>query len=216
LVVFGSGLGANVSLHGVSYQVFLYPGVLIMSLLFTSIFYGVYLIWDRKLDFFKEVLVAPVSRRSIFIGKMLGGCTDVILQGIVLLILGILIGMPITLPVFLYALLIMLITSFAMVGFGLVIGSNLTSQEAFQLVANFVVWPMFFFSGALFPLSNLPNWLYAFTYIDPLTYGVDAMRGAILGVPTIGWITDFAVLIIFSLLMMWIGTISFGNMQQSK
>jgi ABC-2 type transport system permease protein len=216
LVVFGTGLGASVVLSGVSYQVFLYPGVLIMSALFTSIFYGVYLIWDRKLDVFKEVLVAPVSRSSIFIGKVLGGCTDVMFQTTILLILGVLIGMPVTLLVFIYAMVVMLATSFAMVSFGLVIGSNLTSQEAFQLVANFLVWPMFFFSGALFPLSNLPAWLSVFTYIDPLTYGVDAMRNVILGVQTIGLTVDFAVLIGFSLVMMVIGTISFGNMQQSK
>jgi len=218
LVVFGSGLGANVQLHGVSYQIFIFPGVLIMALLFTSVFYGVYIIWDRKLDFLKEVLVAPVSRSSIFLGKMLGGCTDAMIQGFILLVLGILIGMPITPFVFLYSLLIMLVVSIAMVCLGLFIGSSLTSQEAFQLVVNFVIWPFFFFSGALFPISNLPSWLATITYIDPLTYGVDLMRGAILGTQAQVFpaYVDFSILIAFSLLMMWIGTISFGNMQQSK
>jgi ABC-2 type transport system permease protein len=221
LVAFGSGLGASVSLQdpvykGISYQVFIYPGVLCMSLLMTSIFYGVYIIWDRKLDFLKEVLVAPVSRSSIFIGKMLGGCTDVMLQSLILLILGVLIGMPVTPLVFLYSLVILFVISVAMVSLGLVMGSNLTNQEAFGLVMNFVVWPLFFFSGALFPVSNLPSWLLVITQVNPLTYGVDLLRGAILGVQEFSTLKDFSILIIFSVIMMWIGVISFGRMQQSK
>jgi ABC-2 type transport system permease protein len=223
LVAFGSGVGASVSLQGesyrgISYQVFIYPGVLSMALLMTSIFYGVYIIWDRKLDFLKEVLVAPVSRSSVFLGKMLGGCTDVMLQSLILLVLGILIGMPITPIVFLYSLLILFLISVAMVSLGLVMGSNLTNQEAFGLVMNFVVWPLFFFSGALFQISTLPDWLKFITYLDPLTYGVDVLRGAILGaqVQSFPAYVDFSVLIAFSLAMMWIGTISFGRMQQSK
>jgi len=216
LFIFGSGLGASVSLHGVSYQVFIFPGILVMSLLFTSIFYGVYIIWDRKLDFLKDVLVAPISRTSLFIGKMLGGCTDVMIQTIILLFLGLFVGINITVPIFLYTLLVMLFISFTMVGFGLVLGSNLKTPEAFQLVANFVVWPIFLLSGALFPISNLPSWLSAFTLLNPLSYGVDAARGAILNVQTFPAYVDFAVLIGFSLFMMLIGTISFGRMQQSK
>ena len=223
LVAFGSGVGASVSLQGsqyqgISYQVFIYPGVLSMALLMTSIFYGVYIIWDRKLDFLKEVLVAPVSRSSVFLGKMLGGCTDVMLQSLILLILGILIGMPVTPLVFLYSLLILFLISVAMVSLGLVMGSNLTNQEAFGLVMNFVVWPLFFFSGALFQVSSLPDWLKFITYLDPLTYGVDVLRGAMLGTQVQSFPTylDFSVLIVFSLVMMWLGTISFGRMQQSK
>jgi ABC-2 type transport system permease protein len=221
LVAFGSGVGASVSLQGesyrgISYQVFIYPGVLSMALLMTSIFYGVYIIWDRRLDFLKEVLVAPVSRSSVFLGKMLGGCTDVMLQSLILLILGVLIGMPITPLVFLYSLLILFLISVAMVSLGLVMGSNLTNQEAFGLVMNFVVWPLFFFSGALFPVSNLPAWLSTITYLNPLTYGVDALRGAILGIWDFPAYVDFSVLIVFSIIMMFLGTISFGRMQQSK
>jgi len=221
LVAFGSGIGASVSLQdpvykGISYQSFIYPGVLSMSLLFTAIFYGVYIIWDRKLDFLKEVLVAPVSRSSVFIGKMIGGCTDVMLQSVILLILGIFIGMPITPLVFIYSFFILLLISVAMVSLGLVMGSNLTNQEAFGLVMNFVIWPLFFFSGALFPVSNLPPWLAVITQVNPLTYGVDALRGIILGVQEFSMLKDVSVLIIFSLLMMWLGVISFGRMQQSK
>lgn len=221
LVAFGSGIGASVSLQdpiykGISYQLFIYPGVLSMSLLMTSIFYGVYIIWDRKLDFLKEVLVAPVSRSSVFLGKMLGGCTDVMLQSLILLILGVFIGMPITPFVFVYSLLILFVISVAMVSLGLVMGSNLTNQEAFGLVMNFVVWPLFFFSGALYPISNLPSWLLVIAQINPLTYGVDLLRGAILGVQEFSALKDFSILIIFSILMMWLGVVSFGRMQQTK
>ncbi|QLJ52770.1 MAG: ABC-type multidrug transport system, permease component [Candidatus Fermentimicrarchaeum limneticum] len=216
LIVFGSGLGASVSLHGVSYQVFIYPGVLSMALLFTSVFYGIYIIWDRKLDFLKEVLVAPVSRSSIFVGKMLGGCTDAMMQSLILLVLGVLIGIPLTPATFIYSLLILFLTSVAMVSLGLVLGSNLTNQEAFNLVINFVIWPLFFFSGALFDVTTLPPWLSTITYLNPLTYGVDLLRGAILNVQVFPTYLDFSVLIVFSLVMMWLGTVSFGRMQQSK
>jgi ABC-2 type transport system permease protein len=221
LVAFGSGIGTSVELKdpiyaGISYQNFIYPGVLSMSLLFTAIFYGIYIIWDRRLDFLKEVLVAPVSRSSVFLGKMLGGCTDVMLQSVILLILGILIGMPVTPLVFVYSLLVLLLISVAMVSLGLVMGSNLTNQEAFGLVMNFVIWPLFFFSGALFPVSNLPSWLWVITQINPLTYGVDALRGIILGVQEFSMLKDLSILVVFSLLMMWLGVISFGRMQQSK
>ncbi|MEM3555147.1 MAG: ABC transporter permease [Candidatus Micrarchaeia archaeon] len=223
LIAFGSGVGANVSLQGsryqgISYQAFIYPGVLSMALLTTSVFYGMYIIWDRKLDFLKEVLVAPVSRTSIFLGKMLGGCTDVLLQSLLLLIIGVFIGIPLTPLSFVYSLLILILMSVAMVSLGLVTGSNLTNQEAFGLVMNFVVWPLFFFSGALFPVSNLPAWLAVLTYLDPLTYGVDMLRGAVLGahVQSFPTYVSLSVLLGFSLLMMWLGVMSFGRMQQSK
>lgn len=216
LFVFGSGLGASVSLYGVSYQLFIFPGVLSMSLLFTSIFYGVYIIWDRKLDFLKEVLVAPVSRTTIFIGKMLGGCTEAMMQSLLLLAVGFFIGIPLTPQSFVYSILILFMMSVAMVSLGLVIGSNLTNPEGFGLVSNFVIWPLFFFSGALFPVSNLPSWLEFLTYLDPMAYGVDLLRGAILNIQSFPTYLDVSFLIIFSLLTMLFGVASFGRMQQSK
>ena len=210
---FGSGLGSTVeSISGYSYQVFIYPGIMVMTVLFTSFFYGVYIIWDRKLDFLKEVLVAPVSRASVFAGKMLGGATDAMVQVIYLIIIGIFISIPFTPLVILEAFLMLLLISIAMVSIGLVIGSNLKSPEGFSLVINFVMWPMFFFSGALFPVSNLAPWLSAVTFLNPLTYGVDAMRGIILGINHFSILVDAAVLMFFAIIMIAIGIESFKRM----
>ncbi len=213
IFAFGAGVGSTVNvISGFSYQVFIYPGIAVMAVLFTSLFYGVYIIWDRKLDFLKEVLVAPVSRASVFAGKMLGGATDAMMQGIFLLIIGLFIRIPLTPLVLIQAFFMLLLISIAMVSIGLVIGANLNSPEGFGLVINFVMWPMFFFSGALFPVGNLPSWLEGATYINPLTYGVDAMRGIILGINHFPIYYDAAVMLLFALLAMGVGILSFRRM----
>ena len=210
---FGGGLGSSVqSMSGYPYQTFIYPGIMVMTVLFTSLFYGVYIIWDRKLDFLKEVLVAPVSRASVFAGKVLGGATDAMIQVVFLLIIGLFISVPLTPIVIINAFLMLLLISIAMVSIGLVIGANLKSPEGFTLVINFVMWPMFFFSGALFPVSNLSGWLSVLTFINPLTYGVDAVRGIILGPHQFPIFLDVAVMLLFSLIAMGIGVLSFRRM----
>lgn len=210
---FGGGLGSTVeSISGFPYQTFIYPGIMVMTVLFTSLFYGVYIIWDRKLDFLKEVLVAPVSRASVFAGKMLGGATDAMVQAVYLIIIGFFISIPFTPLVIVEAFLMLLLISIAMVSIGLVIGANLKSPEGFSLVINFVMWPMFFFSGALFPVDNLSPWLSAVTYVNPLTYGVDAMRGIILGINHFSILLDTGALILFAVIMMEIGILSFKRM----
>ena len=210
---FGAGVGSTVSvIDGYSYQVFIYPGITVMAVLFTSLFYGIYIIWDRKLDFLKEVLVAPVSRASVFAGKVLGGVTDSMTQVIFLLLIGIFINVPLTLPVAVAAFLMLLLISVAMVSIGLVIGANLKSPEGFSLVINFVMWPMFFFSGALFPVGNLLGWLAAVTYVNPLTYGVDALRGIILGINRFSIYYDAAIMLFFSVIAMGAGILSFRRM----
>ncbi len=213
IFVFGAGVGSTVTeISGFSYQVFIYPGIAVMAVLFTSLFYGVYIIWDRKLDFLKEVLVAPVSRASVFAGKVLGGATDAMVQGIFLLIIGLFIKVPLTPLVLIQAFFMLLLISIAMVSIGLVIGANLNSPEGFGLVINFVMWPMFFFSGALFQVSNLPSWLEGVTYINPLTYGVDALRGIILGINHFPIYYDAAIMLLFALLAMGAGVLSFRRM----
>jgi len=210
---FGAGLGSSVqSISGYPYQTFIYPGIMVMTVLFTSLFYGVYIIWDRKLDFLKEVLVAPVSRASVFAGKMLGGATDAMVQVVYLIIIGFFISIPFTPLVIIEAFLMLLLISIAMVSIGLVIGANLQSPEGFSLVINFVMWPMFFFSGALFPVSNLGPWLSAITFINPLTYGVDAIRGIILGINHFPIMLDVAALTLFAVIMIGIGVASFKRM----
>jgi ABC-2 type transport system permease protein len=211
---FGSGVGTTVqSVDGYPYQMFIYPGIMVMTVLFTSLFYGVYIIWDRKLDFLKEVLVAPISRASVFTGKMLGGATDAMVQVIYLIIIGLFfLNVPFTPLTIIEAFLMLLLISIAMVSIGLVIGANLTSPEGFSLVINFVMWPMFFFSGALFPKSNLSPWLAAVTKINPMTYGVDAMQGIILGINHYSLMLDTAVLMVFTAMMIGIGIMSFRRM----
>lgn len=213
ILVFGTGLGSVVTLEGVDYRTYIYPGVLVMSVLFSSVFYGVYIIWDRKLDFLKEVLVAPVSRLGIFIGKTLGGCTDVAIQAAILLAIGVLIGMPLTAYAIIADFLLLLLISIGLVAVGLAIGANMRSPEGFMLVVNFVMWPLFFFSGALFPLSNLPPWLFAVVAANPLTYGVDAVRGVTIGVWHFPPLLDVAVLLLFALFATAAGVLSFRRMQ---
>ena len=210
---FGAGVGSTIDvIEGFPYQVFIYPGIVVMTVLFTSLFYGIYIIWDRKLDFLKEVLVAPVSRASVFAGKVLGGATDAMIQVIFLLIIGLFISVPLTPLTVIEAFLMLLLISIAMVSIGLVIGANLQSPEGFSLVINFVMWPMFFFSGALFPTNNLPKWLAAVTYINPLTYGVDALRGIILNINKFPIALDIAVMFLFAVIMMALGILSFRRM----
>lgn len=210
---FGTGIGANLkSVEGYPYQVFIYPGIVVMAVLFTSLFYGIYIIWDRKLDFLKEVLVAPVSRASVFAGKVLGGATDAMVQVIFLLIIGLFINIPLKPLIVIEAFLMLMLISVAMVSIGLVIGANLRSPEGFGLVINFVMWPMFFFSNALYTMENIPPWLTTLTYINPMTYGVDAVRGIILGINHFPFYLDISVMLIFSVVMMVLGVLSFRKM----
>lgn len=213
IFAFGTGLGSVVAVEGVNYRTYIYPGVLVMSVLFSSMFYGVYVIWDRKLDFLKEVLVAPVSRASIFAGKLLGGCTDSMVQATALLALSYLIGVPLSAGALIRVFFLLLFVSVAMVSLGLAIGANMKSPEGFMLVVNFVIWPLFFFSGALFPLDNLPAWISVASSLNPLTYGVDAVRGAIIGVQHFSIARDVGVLAFFSIIAIGAGSLSFRRMQ---
>lgn len=213
IVAFGAGLGASVSFGGTNYQTFVYPGIVSMAILFGSIFYGIYIIWDRKLDFLKEVLVAPVPRSAVFIGKMLGGMTDVVVQIVALLIIGLILGMPITFAGAIATLFFGLILSMCLVSLGLIIGANMKSPDGFNLVLSFVMWPMFMFSGALFPVSNLPAYLDVLVKINPLTYGVDLIRLSILGTSQFGLAFDLAVLLGTSAIFIILGSISFERLQ---
>jgi ABC-2 type transport system permease protein len=213
IIVFGGGLGSSVSLGGTNYQVFIFPGILTMTILFSSIFFGLYIVWDKKIDFFKEVLVAPLSRLTIFAGKMLGGCTDALIQGALMLAFGVVLGLSYTLLTVAFAMIFMLVLASATVSIGLVIGSRMESPEGFNLIVSFLVFPLFFLSGALFPISNLPSWLSVFTVLNPVTYAVDGMRGVMLGISTFPVLLDFGVLLAFAAGMMVIGSIAFSRMR---
>lgn len=217
--IIGSGLGSVVSFSGINYQTFIYPGILIQASLFSSIFFGVYIVWDKRIDFLKEVLVAPISRTSIFLGKVIGGATDTFIQLTILLLIGFILsstgimqGINFNLISITFTIAILFVTTISLVSIGLIIGSRMESPEGFQLIGSFVIFPMFFLSGALFPIDNLPKWLEPLVFIDPLTYAVDAIRWALLGISKFQIIFDFIVLILFSLLMIMIGTYAFERM----
>jgi ABC-2 type transport system permease protein len=213
IVVFGGGLGSAVSLGGVNYQVFIFPGILAMSILFSSVFFGLYIVWDRKIDFFKEVLVAPLSRTTIFAGKMVGGSIDALLQGCAMLVFGLVLGINYTILSVLFSFVFMFVLASALVSLGLIIGSNMESVEGFQLIVSFLVFPMFFFSGALFPLKNLPQYLLIFTTLDPVTYAVDGLRGLILGSSQLPIALNLLILTGFAAVMIAIGTWSFKRLK---
>jgi len=178
LLVFGSGM-RNVQLPGVdNYQAFIFPGILGMTLLFTSVWSGVSIIWDREFGFLKEILVAPVSRTSIVIGKALGSGTSALIQGFILLPLSILIGIELAPHSILLLIPIMILLAIGLVCVGLLIASLMNSMEGFNFIMSLVIMPMFFTSGALFPISSAPGWLQVFSYFNPLTYGVDLLRWA--------------------------------------
>jgi ABC-2 type transport system permease protein len=178
LLVFGSGM-RNVQLPGVdNYQTFIFPGILGMTLLFTSIWSGVSIIWDREFGFLKEIMVAPVSRTAIVVGKALDSGTSALVQGFILLPLSMLIGIRLAPQSVLLLIPIMILLAVGLVCVGLLIASLMNSMEGFNFIMSLVIMPMFFTSGALFPISSAPSWLQVFSYFNPLTYGVDLLRWA--------------------------------------
>ncbi|QYZ78133.1 multidrug ABC transporter permease [Methanofollis formosanus] len=184
LVIMGFGLNEVVRIPGAEegYVAFLIPGIVSMSVLFTSIFSGIQVIWDKQFGFLKETLVAPVSRIEIMLGQTFGGATTAFIQGVIILVLSLFIGLQLTNPAgFVIAFLFMLLIGVTFTAFGIGIASRMEDMHGFQLVMNFVVFPIFGLSGALFPISSLPSWLRPFTLLDPLTYGVEGIRYGLSG-----------------------------------
>jgi ABC-2 type transport system permease protein len=182
LLVLGTGLSALASASlppGVNFKTFIYPGVLAMSVLFTAIFSAASIVWDREFGFLREMLVAPVSRASIVIGKCLGGATIATFQGIIVLALAGLAGVPYN-PVLMLTLVgEMLLLAFTLTAFGVMMAARITQFQAFMALTQMLVMPLFFLSGALYPLHGLPAWLSVLTRLDPLTYVVGPMRHAV-------------------------------------
>src|SRR5919197_4281800 len=215
LFVVGSGLGSANPSVGVDYQKFIFPGIISMSVIFSSVFFGSYIIWDRKFDFLKSVMVAPVSRTTIFIGKTFGGMTTSLIEAAILLIVGLFIGIHYTPLSIAVIIVIILLLSFALTSLGLTIGSYMESLEGFQLIVSFVVFPLYFLSGALFPLNNhLPNWLSILTTIDPASYAVDALRNIMLEITGKNlFIVDIGILLLSVIALGTIGILSFKRMR---
>jgi ABC-2 type transport system permease protein len=217
LVVFGTGLGSIIepgSVSGANYQQFLFPGILVMTVLFGSLFFGLYIILDKRIDFLKEVLVAPLNKSTMFFGKALGGSTDGLLQIIILIILGaIFFGIRFNLFTIILTFVIIILLLIAITSLGLMFGSIMESPEGFGLISSFVSFPLFFLSGALFPVTKLPFWLKIIVTINPVSYAVDALRTVILGISSYGLLLDFTVLIAFAVIMVIIGTWAFKRIK---
>src|SRR4051812_31422649 len=182
LFVLGTGLSGVIpkAPGSVDYRTYMFPGVLAMTVLFTTIFSAISIVWDREFGFLREMLVAPVRRTALVVGKCLGGATVATFQGCMVLALAGLVGVPYD-PVMLLELFgILLLTSFALTAFGVMIASRMEQVESFQMIMQFTVLPMFFLSGAVFPLTRLPPWLRVLTRLDPLSYAVEPLRRSVI------------------------------------
>ncbi len=203
--LFALGLGLRqsfVPVSGMNYTQFLFPGVIAMALIFASLQSAISVIWDREFGFLKEVMVAPIPRSAILLGKALGGASTATLQGAIVLALAPLAGVPLTVTSVLAGLALMFLTSVAMTSLGLVIAVRMTDFEGFGSLQNLVVMPMYLLSGAMFPTHGLPVWLDAILVANPLSYGVHAVRGVLLGYYTHPLLLDVAVLSGFAVAML--------------
>ena len=182
LFVLGTGLSTitnGSSSQNVNLRTFMYPGALSMAVLFTAMFSAASIVWDREFGFLREMLVAPVSRWSIVLGKTFGGATNATLQGVIILALAGIVGVPYSLTLFLTVFGELQLLAVTLTAFGVMMAARINQIQSFMALQQMLLMPLFFLSGALFPLSNLPGWLQFLTRIDPLTYAVDPVRRAV-------------------------------------
>jgi ABC-2 type transport system permease protein len=216
MVIIGFGLNSAVSLPGmqVNYVEFIAPGIISMSILFSSMFSGVQLVIDKQIGFLKETLIAPVSRLHLMIGQTIGGATTAVLQGLLVFIISIIIGVK--MPTFsgiIISLVFMFLIGLSFTSLGIAFASRMEDTHGFQLIVNFVLFPVFFLSGALFPLDRIPDWLSFLTYLDPLTYGVEGMRYGMLGASQLNPLLCFGVLSGFLLIVLLLGSFLFNKIK---
>lgn len=215
LVAFGFGFGSVYQkADGGSYIQFLAPGIIAMSVLFTSIFTGIEVIWDRQFGFLKETMVAPVSRFEIMLGRTLGGATVGAIQGVIVFLLTLIIGFrPANWALLPFGFVFILFIGILFTSLGTAIASKLEDMQGFQVIMNFLVMPIFFLSGALFPLKGLPKIMEYIVKIDPLTYGVDGLRGVLINSWSFNLGLDIGILIIFAVIFLGIGSYLFSKIQ---
>lgn len=197
----------------ISYIDFLAPGIVTMAVIFSSLFAGVSVIWDRQFGFLQEVLVAPVRRISIVIGRTFGGSTTAIVQGLIILGIAKLLGIRASLFGVLQALAFMVLIAFSAVGFGLLVASKMEDIHGFQLIMSLLIMPLIFLSSAFFPIEGLPSWLKYVVFLNPITYGVDGIRGSLLGLSYFPIMMDFLVVLGICVLMMYLGAYSFSKFE---
>jgi ABC-2 type transport system permease protein len=215
LLALGYGLGSVFQAAGQgNYINFLVPGVIGMTIIFSSIFNGMSIIWDRQFGFLKETLVAPVPRTAIMVGRTLGGATVSTAQGTVVLILTFFFGFhPYSWFAIVPAIFVMLLTALLFSALGIMVASPLSDMKGFQLIMNFLIMPMFFLSGSLFPLTNVPLLMKLLAVIDPLSYGVDALRTILINVTHFGLAIDLSVLVVMTLVFLGLGSYFFSKIE---
>jgi ABC-2 type transport system permease protein len=213
LLGLGLGVGSLINLgNGSSYFDFIVPGIVGMTILFTSIFTGSAVLWDRQFGFLKEILVTPNSRASIVIGRICGGGTTTVLQSILVIIIALIAGFNLHLSILTpLALLFMVLLVCTFIGLGLTLGSLINDFQGFQLVTSFFTMPLFFLSNSIFPASSLPQVVRYIIYANPLTYGVDGLRWALTGAGAFPVVVDIVALLISSAIMISLAVLAFNR-----
>src|SRR5258708_29330355 len=205
LIILGSSLKGAIStstLNGATnYQQYIFPGVIGLTLVFSALQSATSIIWDREFGFLKEVLAAPVPRLSIILGKVFGGATQATLQGVITMAFAPLIGLWLNPVTIILLLVMMFVVAFALTSLGVVIASQMTSFEGFGTISNFVVMPMYFLSGAIYPTSSAPGWIKPFIIVNPLSYGVDALRQITVQAGTLPFAFNVGFLLLFAAVM---------------
>jgi ABC-2 type transport system permease protein len=233
LFVLGTGIAATLSsgsARGVNFRTFIYPGVLCMAVMFTAMFSAASIVWDREFGFLREMMVAPVRRSSIVLGKVLGGASVATLQGLIVIAIAGLVGIPYNPSLLLELFALSLLVAFAITAFGVMFAARINQMQSFMALMQMVMMPMFFLSGAMFSVANLPQWLAVLNRLDPLTYAVEPMRRAIFahldispvarraldpGVTWFGWrvptLLEAAVIAILGLVMLTVAIWEFSQ-----
>ncbi len=219
LAIIGVGFGSTIGLlaGNVPYIEFMAPGIIGMTLLFSSIFAGINVIWDKQFGFLKEILVAPVSRVGIVLGKIAGSATVSLMSALIVLLVVVLVGIiplsALSIVGVLQSIVFMVLIAAIFVSIGLIIASNINNVEGFQVIINFLILPLFFLSGALFPLTDAPLWMRVVSSIDPLRYGVDGMRGVLIGVHNYPILLDFIIVLGIAIGLIIVSDFAFRKIQ---
>ena len=226
LVIFGAGFSRTIGTMtpGVDFVQFIFPGIIAMTVLMNSVMSGLSVVWDREFGFLKEILVAPLGRTGIVLGKAVGSATVAVMQGAVMLLLAPLVGVKVTPLLAIQLVPVLVIISVSLSGLGVLVASRMRSQQGFQLIVQLIIFPLIFLSGVFFPVNNVPTWLEVFSKANPLTYGVDAIRQLFLagsadvtGVTVFGHtmtvLQDLAVVACFGTILLLLAAWSFGKQE---
>ena len=218
LLILGTGLSRGLTTtfqteNHEGYLVFIFPGIIGMAILFTSVFSAISIVWDREIGFLKEVMVAPISRWAVAIGKSLGGGTVATLQGCLMLVFAPIIGVDMGIWTVIVLIPMMLFVAISLTSMGIVAAAYMHSMQGFTVVMNFIMLPMFFLSGAMFPIAKLPVWLDIMVKVNPMTYGVDLLRRTTISTGYFSLFTDLLVMGIFGLVMTALAVVMFTRQE---